>query len=210
MTYEKNLTNQTNNQPTHHYLMQEITLPSKQDPNNTIWIDTETGGLDPQRHALLSVGLYDPKINLQLEIKILPQEGLRIEDEAIAVNGYSSDLWQTAGAIPEADAIKIVAAKLATYHFLGGQNTPFDAGFIKAAMKRHQINTPITRRLRDLQSTAIDASEVGLLPILPSYSLNSIAASLGLARASNFHGALEDAMLTQRCHQTILKLIKKI
>jgi DNA polymerase III epsilon subunit-like protein len=177
------------------------------DINKTIWLDTETGGLDPSRHALLSIGIHDHLGGLNLEIKIKPAKGLDILKEASAINGYNEKEWE--GALNEALAIPFVLSIIKPYHFIGGQNVSFDLSFLHAAIERNKIRTSITRRTRDLQTTATDAVEAGVMKPLESYSLDSIAKSLGLKRDSSTHSALEDATLTALCHKAILKKYQK-
>lgn len=98
-----------------------------------IFIDTETGGLDPREYALIEVAwatLDDP----EPRTIVLPHEVGAVSAEAAKVNGYyqrrlfSPDNWSSDGEIDEF----IVAVEGKT---LAGANIAFDAAFIKEHMK---------------------------------------------------------------------------
>jgi DNA polymerase III epsilon subunit-like protein len=92
-----------------------------------IAIDTETGGTNPSKSALLSISachLADRSKNFTVFIQ--PAEGLEIDAEAAAVNGYSPELWKERGAVPLLDALRRFKAWLP---YSGNDPLAHNAGF---------------------------------------------------------------------------------
>ena len=115
-----------------------------------IAIDTETGGLDPRKSALLSISACqlqypDKKFN----VFILPESGLEIHPKAAEVNGYTPELWKERGAIPLLEALRRFKTWLP---FAGNgplaHNAPFDKSFIEAAEERAGFNLFLQKRWR--------------------------------------------------------------
>ena len=60
-------------------------------------IDTETGGLSEERHALLQISfiITDRELNVldEFQHKILPNPAYAIDPKAAEINGYNAELW---------------------------------------------------------------------------------------------------------------------
>ncbi len=178
-----------------------------------IIIDTETGGVKPLQEALLSIGAFNTRTKKRFEARISPIPSLPVNPHAAAVNGYNPGTW---GGECEA----LVVGDFLTFANLeypqtivGGCNVPFDKGFLEAAIARSGYRKPFWPRVVDVQGLALDAHDYGkiILPTKPetghlSFSLDSIASALNLARSPGFHGALADCLLTWECIQTLRKL----
>jgi hypothetical protein len=74
-----------------------------------IIIDTETGGLDPQKDALASVALYHTVTNESLHLLIKPPEGLLLGSEAEKIHGLTREKLEAEG-IPEPEACDQIEA----------------------------------------------------------------------------------------------------
>ena len=104
-----------------------------------VLIDFETTGLDPQKHEIIEIGalLCDPKtldICWEYESKLKPVMIDQAQPEALAVNGYTPELWKDAQAfIP---GFTDFLAKLDHTMFFTGQNVWFDVGFYQHALTR--------------------------------------------------------------------------
>jgi ribonuclease T len=114
-------------------------------------VDVETGGFDPQRHALLEIAAsiigMDDKGRLfpgaTLSCHVLPFLGAEIDPRALAFNGIDPD-HPFRDALPEKDALtrilspirKALKATGCNRAILVGHNAHFDLGFIKAAVER--------------------------------------------------------------------------
>lgn len=173
-------------------------------------IDTETGGLDPARCALIGIGAIHVESGAEFSLLLKPHAGLDLDSEALEVTGMSADHLMKVGT-DEGDAMRMFAMWL---HVFGRQewcgcNPHFDRQFLDAAFVRHGIDKRIPHRAIDLQTLAWMAYTMGRLDLpvgkhgMPSRSLDAILEALGLARSSDRHDALEDARLTMRALQRL-------
>jgi len=114
-------------------------------------VDVETGGFDPQRHALLEIaasiirmddeGLLFPAPTLSCHV--LPFVGSELDPRALAFNGIDPD-HPFRDAVSERDALeriltpirKAVKSSGCNRAILVGHNAAFDLGFLKAAVER--------------------------------------------------------------------------
>lgn len=114
-------------------------------------VDVETGGFDPQRHALLEIAasiirmdtagrLYPSPV---IACHVLPFIGAELDPRALAFNGIDPD-HPFRDAIPEKQALtrvlnpirKAVKSSGCNRAILVGHNAAFDLGFVKAAVER--------------------------------------------------------------------------
>lgn len=108
-----------------------------------IAIDTETGGTKPDKNPLLSISacLVD-RPEKHFTVFIQPNPALKIEEEAVRVNGYTSELWAKRGAVPLREALIRFKAWLP---YKGNEplahNADFDEDFIAAAEEQAQFKT---------------------------------------------------------------------
>jgi len=116
-------------------------------PDRLLFIDTETGGLDPDKHSLLTLALVvweDRNIIDSLEIAV--NDGINcVTQEALSINKIDiGKHLQTALSLPEAmDQVMSFTGK----HFpgkekitLAGHNVHFDAGFLKKFFSANHID----------------------------------------------------------------------
>lgn len=165
-------------------------------------IDTETGGLDPARHALLSVGLVDSLTDQMWGSLVRPAPGLGIEEEALGVNGLSVSLLEEDG-FAEGDVVGMIEriGKKCRGAVLAGCNVGFDVGFLRAAFERCGVCWPFSHRTLDIRGVAWLAHECGAISLPlgkngPRLDLDAILEGVGLFRAGKHHSAMEDAALT--------------
>src|SRR5680860_616017 len=108
-----------------------------------IVIDIETTGLDPNKHALISLGAVDfenPEHTFYSECRVF--EGAEIDEQALVVNGFSeADITDPTKEDPK---ILLLAfrefAKLCKDSTLAGQNPGFDMRFLEEAAHREHID----------------------------------------------------------------------
>jgi DNA polymerase III subunit epsilon len=107
-------------------------------PDRLLFIDTETGGLDPDKHSLLSIALVvweDKEIIDSLEILINDGE-LSVTAEALSVNKIDLEKHKQS-AVPSSLAMDEILSFIGK-HFpqqhkitLAGHNVHFDTAFLK-------------------------------------------------------------------------------
>lgn len=175
-------------------------------------VDVETGGFDPQRHALLEIAAVILRMNddgriepaITLSCHVLPFLGAEIDNRALAFNKIDPD-HPFREAVPERDALKQVltpirqAVKSAGCNraILVGHNAVFDLSFIKAAIER----TDFKRSPFHSFSVFDTVSLAGLVFGQTVLAKAAQAAGLGW-ESSRAHGAVYDAEQTAKlfCH----------
>jgi DNA polymerase III epsilon subunit-like protein len=184
---------------------------------NPLALDVETGGTNPAKHALLSIGAYTGDREFYVEIR--PVTWLDIEQEALNVNGLNPETLREKGVEePEAMQRLVEFLKQTGDVTVLGQNPSFDLGFLRAAFQRAQMRSPFGYRAIDLHSVALTAMTVfdGGYPIKQvrgnpnmlrtDTDLDGILNYVGLEKRPGCHNALEDARLT---YQALERLVQK-
>lgn len=163
--------------------------------------DTECGGAGETQcttHALLSVGcaVYDAEGVLQtFHQLILPEPGLIISPEAVAVNGYDREKWLAQGATDEAAAcIRLLNWTMRLWMDLRksvplddevkltalAHNAGHDKGFLTAALKRQgwegEWERIMSRRWRCSCAALGYLQDAGRLPAEGGASLDNLIA----------------------------------
>lgn len=179
-------------------------------------VDTETGGLDPHRHALLSVAAVDSETGDVWEALIKPAEGLTVESDAMAINGLDlAELRKNGMEEREAMMSLWCWSRRRKDAIFAGCSPEFDANFLRAAFARAKVGWPFTHRTLDLRAAAWCAYEAGIIELPerkgggPRFDLDAILGALGLARASKCHDAVEDAELEMAAFQAFTQILKK-
>lgn len=179
---------------------------------SVIVADTETGGLDPSRHPILTLSAIRQSDGASFNTKIVPEPGMTVDEDALAVTGLDmADIM--ANGVSERQAAEEFSRFVKGDHVLAGCNFPFDQGFINAMYRRQGIPSPISHRCIDLQTAAFLAHEHGTidLPVrygVPLMNLNAVSEAFGLARATHLHDSLEDVILTQQCIDAAITSLK--
>lgn len=167
--------------------------------NDLIAIDTETGGTNPRRHALLSIGAAT-LAGARFHRYILPIAGAEIDPEAAAVNGYSSEKWEARGAVGLFTAM-LEFREWLTVQKKGGARVPlahnasFDRMFLMEADRIAQTKAldVLDYRWECSMSLLSSLMRAGLVPRGPA-KLDRLAELAGLPRAA-VHDAQEDALV---------------
>lgn len=101
------------------------------------FIDTETGGLDPSTHSLLSVSLIIWEAgNILDKLHVFINDGeLKVSPEAAKINGYNKEEHLTKAIYPDVAILLIL--QFLSKHYLdhekvkfAGHNVAFDIGFL--------------------------------------------------------------------------------
>ncbi len=183
--------------------------------NNVLFVDTETGGVDPKETSLLSIGLviwHNKKIVDKKEI-LLKEDIIKITPEAFKINKIDLNEITEKGRCSK-DAINDIL-EFSKNHFsskslipLGGHNTNFDANFIKYLFRNSNMNFNKYFSYRYIDTASI------LKYLFLAKKLDRELSSLGEAidyfniSVNKRHSALEDALATAKLFSILIDLIK--
>lgn len=168
-----------------------------------IVIDVEATGTNPDQHSILSLGALDldnPSNQFYDECRMW--DGAKIEEEAIAINGFSAEESIDPEKKSEAElaaAFFAWAASVEGDHTLAAQNVSFDHAFLQAAARRARIEFPFAKRTLDIHSLVwLHMTGRGSVPPIEKHhsALNSkaILAYCGLPEEGKPHNALTGAL----------------
>ncbi len=177
-----------------------------------IFVDTETTGVSPQVHSLLSIGAIDfnnPENEFYGECKVF--EGAHISAEALAVNGFSEEGARDAHKMSERALVEkfIEWTKTIEDRTFAGENPSFDRDFIRAACERNHIVWPFAYRTIDLHSVAVahllrQGREMLVKNGRSALNLDTIGIMVGLPLREGAHNALFDAQIEAEAFHRIV------
>ena len=183
-----------------------------------LFLDTETGGLDPLSHSLLSLGLVvgdGPRVANSLEI-LIRHEPYVVTGGGMKVNRI--DLVQhSAGALDPPIALSVLDVFL-DQHFphmckpiiLAGHNVGFDQAFLGAFLEGlgHHLEPRFSHRVVDTHSLAAALRDAGKLP-LDNLSSSALFAHFGIeVPEDQRHTALGDALATFELYWKLVERMK--
>lgn len=183
-----------------------------------LFLDTETGGLDPVEHSLLTAhfALVEPDsldVVDELSLAVRPYDGIyRVSAGALAINKIDiAAHWQNALPVEEAAArLREFLGADAEYHRLNaeplvpvGHNVSFDISFVRQQLLP-DWGTLVSYRTIDLQSVTRFLVDAGLMPKVNG--LAGAAAFFGLD-ISGHHDAAFDTRLTIEVFRKVRELV---
>jgi DNA polymerase III epsilon subunit-like protein len=167
-----------------------------------IVIDIEASGTNYEKHSILSIGALDfahPDNRFYGECRVW--EGAHIDDEALAVNGFT--LEQATDSTKETEA-QLVAQFLSWAdgvedQTFAGQNVSFDRDYIKAACERAGYNYPFAHRTIDTHTAAythmvMHGREVPFAKRHSALNLDAVLRYVGIPDEPEPHNALTGAL----------------
>lgn len=169
--------------------------------------DIETTGLRVGYHEILEIGLVvvdqaTLAVKDEWEIKVAPSHPERAMPSSLAINGYHEDQWADAPSLTEAIG---EYAKRVQGGLLAGWNVRFDAAFLSLAFSECEMDI-----YKAMDYHAFDVMPLALEALRenrpPRFSLNGVAAHLGLPQEPTIHRALNGA------HQAfeVYKAVRKV
>lgn len=184
--------------------------------NPLVFIDTETGGLDPEKHSLLSIALVvwkrDEGIIASKELFIKSQE-YSFTKEAQKINKFDKAQHEI-NALEPKDVISQIELFLSKYYpalkeiELAGHNTQFDVAFLKTFLKQNNrsFNQLFSHRIVDTYSLLKLLTDAALIP----EGINSSAKAFSYykIKVENRHSALGDAIATANLYAKMVEQIK--
>lgn len=120
-----------------------------------IVIDVETGGLDPHKNPLLSIGAVEfENQDNTFYVAIAPYGDLEITEQALAINGINVNEWRSKDPLEVAmkafnDWVSPIPNKM-----IIGENPSFDRDFININLARCGIKSPFGYRTLDIHTAA--------------------------------------------------------
>lgn len=178
-----------------------------------IALDVETGGLDPRRHALLSISACQlDNTDKTFNVFIEPEPGLSVDPRAAKINGYTPSKWEQRGAVTLSEALIRFKAWLPhSWADPLAHNVSFDKAFLEAAQERTAVRLYFNRRWRCSMSLFMGVSEALKLDV-PNFQLVTLAEQCGHWNKDYFreyHESLNDAIACAKGWQWLIEKIKE-
>jgi DNA polymerase III epsilon subunit-like protein len=167
-----------------------------------IVIDIEATGTDYDKHSILSLGALDfDNPNNRIYLECQAWEGAHINQEALAVNGFTEE--QATDNLKQTEAQLI--AQFLTWadtiedQTLAGQNVSFDRDFVRSACKRAGYDYPFAHRTVDTHTLAYmhvitHGKQVTIENRHSALNLDAILNYVGIPSEPEPHNALTGAL----------------
>lgn len=178
-----------------------------------IFIDTETGGIDPQTHSLLSIGCVAWEqghgVIDTFEIFIKSKKYC-VTSGAQKINKFNEELHNQK-AVSQKEAINSLLYFCSKYSNglanLAGHNTQFDIAFIKKLLRdnRRSFSKHFSHRIVDTYSIIRYLQDADKIELELSSSASAFK-HFGIT-VQGRHTALGDAMATAKLYEKLLELI---
>ena len=176
-------------------------------------LDCETGGLNPETDALLTVGLVDwsdGAVLRQSEI-LVDAEGLECHPRALEVNGIDLTAHH-AYSVPRAYAAKQIQdfCRPMGRAWITGHNAQFDIGFIRRLFTPEALRATFSHRVVDTLQILAFLEHAGLIP--PGIAkLDQAMTYFGISMPEGKrHTALADALVTAELYSRLLGTVQKV
>lgn len=171
-------------------------------------LDTETGGLDPTKHSLLSVAMiaYDTNIPHSEENQdhfLIKHDEYTVTGAALVLNCLSVSSIHKYGISTEEAVWRI--SRFINSNFdskndfmILGKNPAFDKSFLKTLFDKHNVSVDdyISHRYLDLSSLVGLAKDLLLYPADRSTGLGAVADFYKVKGSLTPHEALDDCIMT--------------
>lgn len=177
--------------------------------HNLAFIDTETSGLDPDKHEIIELAVViakqidrpgkGPKIEIiaEKDWKIKMKHRENAEEQALRVNGYNEVDWMFAVDLEAAlrEFVKLTEGATFVSH-----NLTFDFGFIDKAFKKTGVEHKM--HYAKLDTISIAFARLYDIPQATAFSLKALAALFKIEN-KKAHTALADTL-------TLVEIYKKL
>ena len=190
--------------------------------NKIIFIDTETGGVNTEKSALIQLSgiiRVNKKDVETFNFFIKPFENSEVNEKALEVQGRTLEELKTEKYVEEKEVYKQFVNLLDKYvdkydktdkFIVAGYNVRFDVDMLKAFFQRHGNNFLFSY----LDSSMLDPlysirllQVAGILPILENNKLETWCKHFGIELKA--HDSLEDVKATKKIIGKLIELIKK-
>ena len=190
--------------------------------NKIIFIDTETGGVNPEKAALIQLSgiiRIDKKDVEKFNFYIKPFENSEVTEKALEVQGRTLEELKTDKYVEEKEVYKQFINILDKYidkydrtdkFIVAGYNVRFDVDILKAFFQRHGNNFLFSY----LDSSMLDPlysirllQIAEVLPVLENNKLETWCKHFGIELKA--HDSLEDVEATKKLIGKLISLIRK-
>ena len=190
--------------------------------NKIIFIDTETGGVNPEKAALIQLSgiiRIDKKDVEKFNFYIKPFENSEVTEKALEVQGRTLEELKTDKYVEEKEVYKQFINILDKYidkydrtdkFIVAGYNVRFDVDILKAFFQRHGNNFLFSY----LDSSMLDPlysirllQTAEILPVLENNKLETWCKHFGIELKA--HDSLEDVEATKKLIGKLISLIRK-
>jgi putative exonuclease len=190
--------------------------------NKIIFIDTETGGVNPEKAALIQLSgiiRIDKKDVEKFNFYIKPFENSEVTEKALEVQGRTLEELKTDKYVEEKEVYKQFIKLLDKYidkydrtdkFIVAGYNVRFDVDVLKAFFQRHGNNFLFSY----LDSSMLDPlysirllQIAEVLPVLENNKLETWCKHFGIELKA--HDSLEDIEATKKLIGKLISLIRK-
>lgn len=190
--------------------------------NKIIFIDTETGGVNPEKAALIQLSgiiRIDKKDVEKFNFYIKPFENSEVNEKALEVQGRTLEELKTDKYVEEKEVYKQFVNLLDKYidkydrtdkFIVAGYNVRFDVDILKALFQRHGNNFLFSY----LDSSMLDPlysirllQIAEILPVLENNKLETWCKHFGIELKA--HDSLEDIEATKKLIGKLISLIRK-
>jgi DNA polymerase III epsilon subunit-like protein len=177
-----------------------------------IVLDVEGSGLSATKNSILSIGAVDldePTNQFYDECRVW--EGAEIEDEALAINGFTREEITDPSRKSEAELIAgfvAWATDRPVYRTLAAQNPSYDLEFVQAACERAGIACPFGKRTIDVHTLVWAHMTMYGVPVptdkhRSAINLDFALRYCGIPEEPRPHNALTGAL----CHAEVISRI---
>lgn len=184
---------------------------------NILFIDTETTGTDPSKHALLQVSavLFSDGKNVALFNEQIKHDFAEVDLGALRVNRVKLGQIQSYGNDQRTVMTRLVdfLLELRERHtdiIVCGHNVNFDVQFLSAALKQigvSNLSAVLPFRVMDTASIGLFLNSTGKLNTRGKYSLSELMKALDIKEPERRHDSLVDALCTAEVFYALQKLL---
>lgn len=172
--------------------------------HNLAFIDTETTGIDINKHEIIEIGcvLTTNKLEIieEFEIKIKPEHIENADPVSFKINHYNEKDWEDACTLKE--AMNIFSEKVKDC-IMVGQNVAFDSGFLENAFSKTDILNKM--HYHKLDTISITWAKLHEDSDIDHFSLRELCKAFNI-KNENPHNALSDAKATYELYKKLMSM----